>query len=261
MNRRTALLMPIALLAVIAAGCQALRGPAPLRVGMVADLPPMAYERAGALTGLEPDLARQVAAQLGRPLEVWKMPWERLIPALLEGKIDAVMSGMTITPARLVRVQFAPSYLRSGLMPVVRRRAAGAYPDRDALLSSDALVGFRLDTTAEMFARTNFSRVVKSGYAKADDAAFDLKRNRLDVYLTDAAAAAWMVSENEADLRLLPFLLTREDIAWAVRPGDPLAGELAAALDAMKQDGSLDATLRRWLPFLDQLREATAAKP
>src|SRR5438132_5937385 len=52
------------------------------------------------LAGLEVDFARELTGALGRSLELRELEWNELIPALEAGRIDLIMSGMTITRAR-----------------------------------------------------------------------------------------------------------------------------------------------------------------
>jgi ABC-type amino acid transport substrate-binding protein len=77
-----------------------------LRVGITPNYPPLAFQKQGALSGLEPDLARAVGRELGRPVVFVERPWQILIPSLEAGEIDVIMSGMSMTEARQHRVWF-----------------------------------------------------------------------------------------------------------------------------------------------------------
>jgi ABC-type amino acid transport substrate-binding protein len=89
-----------------------------LRVGVSPDAPPIAFMREGRIVGVEPDLAQALVNHFQRPLALVPMDWQSLIRALLAGRVDAIMSGMTITQLREVRVAFADPYMRSGLAPL-----------------------------------------------------------------------------------------------------------------------------------------------
>src|SRR6266705_668353 len=91
-----------------------------LRVGITPNLPPLAFEQIGKIVGIEADFAQQLVKELGREVKFIELDWEKQIPALLDGKTDIVMSGMTVTKTRQFRVNFCRPYLRSGQMALVR---------------------------------------------------------------------------------------------------------------------------------------------
>ena len=71
-----------------------------LRVGIAPDYPPLAFKENGNILGVEPDLARALAHQLGVELVLVETPWEDLVPSLQQGRIDVIMSGMSVTEER-----------------------------------------------------------------------------------------------------------------------------------------------------------------
>jgi ABC-type amino acid transport substrate-binding protein len=73
--------------------------PAVLRVGVAPDYPPIIFKLNGQMTGVEADLAKKLAQKINRSVQFVQLDWDELIPALMEEKIDIIMSGMTITEA------------------------------------------------------------------------------------------------------------------------------------------------------------------
>ena len=69
----------------------------PLRVGLSPDYEPLAFLQDGTPAGIEVDNAREVAQYLDRSLELVPMAFEELFPALLAGRIDVVMSGISVS--------------------------------------------------------------------------------------------------------------------------------------------------------------------
>jgi len=252
-----------AVLAVVAAvGCSSSTGQVTprstdepvLRVGVSPDAPPIAFIRDGRIVGIEPDLGQALVDHFRRPLVLVTMDWESLIPALLDGRIDAIMSGMTITPAREVRVAFADPYMRSGLVAATRRGDASKYKTKDAIVRSSATVGVRSGSTAESWARSNLSFATIAPYPNIRDAARELSQGRLDLIVSDVPQTAWAVSEYSGNLQMVRVRLTQEDIAWAFRPQDTRLRDAAtAALARCRQDGRLRSILQRWIPYLDEL--------
>ncbi|MEP2474166.1 MAG: transporter substrate-binding domain-containing protein [Paracoccaceae bacterium] len=68
----------------------------------------------GELVGFELDVARQLAEDMGVEIEFVPTAWDGIIPALLSGKFDAIISGMSITPQRNLTVSFSDPYAYSG---------------------------------------------------------------------------------------------------------------------------------------------------
>ena len=222
----------------------------PLRVGITPNYPPMIFILNDKITGVDADLAIRLGNELNRPVQFVELGWDQLISALLEGKIDIIMSGMTITDARKVRINFTDPYLKSGLVAAIRAGDASKYKSAKSIMSEYPTVGVIKGTTGEAFVRKNMSkpsRIVTLMTSR--DAAIELKDRRIDVFIHDAPAVIWLVSENEADIRGVWDPFNEEDLGWGVRKGDDyFLKQVNSILQRWKQDGTLDEILRHWLP-------------
>jgi ABC-type amino acid transport substrate-binding protein len=223
----------------------------PMLVGVTPNYPPVIFKISGQVTGLEADLARRLAAELKRPIKFVEISWEEQVPALLEGKTDIIMSGMTITQARQVRITFSQPYLTSGLMIAFAAENASKYGSLQNIIDSFPDVGFVAGTTGETYARNTFREGNRMVPVKsASEAALALKNRRFDIFVYDAPAVAWIVSENEADLKLLRELLNIEYLGWGLRREDrELLGIVNGLLNKWKNDGTLKETILKWLPY------------
>ena len=86
-----------------------------LVVGTAGSMPPLNFTgKDGEVMGFEIDLAGDMAQAMGVTLNVKAMPFAELLPALEAGKVDMILSGMTITPERNLNVAFVGPYLISG---------------------------------------------------------------------------------------------------------------------------------------------------
>jgi ABC-type amino acid transport substrate-binding protein len=222
----------------------------PLRVGVTPDTPPMVFKQGGEVVGVEADFARQLAQDLGRPLQFVELPWEDLIPALLRRQIDIIMSSMTATPERQVRIAFSSSYLDSGLMATTLKRNREKFETRAAILDTPKDVGVRRGTTGEAFVHERLTKAQPVTYTNYKDAIIDLKRGRIDLFIDDAPMIVWLASENDADLVLLKEQLARQPIAWGMRVDDvELRADVDGALRRWKSNGTRQLILERWLPY------------
>lgn len=220
-----------------------------LRVGITPSYPPLIFKLGDTMSGVEADLARKLGEELNRPVEFIELRWDDLIPALLEGKIDIIMSGMSITKAREVRIAFTDHYLKSGLLIAIRVEDAKKYTSLKDVQQNHLAAGVIKDTTADVFVQKNLPRARRVPYSKSDRAVFDLKQRRIDIYIDDALSVIWLVSENEADITGIWEPLTEEYIAWGVsRDNTGLLDQANSILMKWKQDGTLQSVLQKWIP-------------
>jgi polar amino acid transport system substrate-binding protein len=220
-------------------------------VGVTPNYPPVIFKLAGQIAGLEADLARRLSAELHRPVEFVEIRWDEQISALLEGRTDIIMSGMTITQARQVRINFSQPYFKSGLMIAFAAENAPTYTSLRRIRDAIPAVGYIAGTTGEVFARNTFrddNRMIP--VRSAAEAALALKNRRMDIFVYDAPAVVWMVSENEAELKLLPELLNYEYFGWGLRRDDrELLTRVNALIGQWEKDGTLKQTILKWLPY------------
>jgi ABC-type amino acid transport substrate-binding protein len=229
--------------------------PNALRVGVTTTYPPIIFRQGGQVAGVEADLARLLGPRLGRPVYFTEVSWDQQIDALMGGKTDVIMSGMSVTEARTVRIAFTEPYLEGGLMAAVRTEDARQFGTREALLQTTGTIGAVERTTGDVFVQQNFPNARRVTLSVASDGALALRRRTIDVFVHDGPSIAWLVSANEADLAGLWEPLNRESLAWGVRRDDAqLLAQLNEILGSWKRDGTLTGVLERWLPYLRRPR-------
>jgi polar amino acid transport system substrate-binding protein len=259
---RLARVICLGALVALVAGCSLERGIAPaekvpeneLRIGVTTTYPPIIFRtggpRIGTVTGVEAELAQHLGQALKRPIRFVEVRWPDQIPVLLEGQTDIIMSGMTITRERQVRVAFAQPYLKTGLAVALRTADGARFGSRARVMATEDTVGVIENTTADTFVQRSMPRARRYPLALASDGALMLKRRTIDVFIHDAPSIMWLVSSNEADLQGMWELLDEEHLAWAMRREDTaLLDSVNAVLETWKKDGTLEAVLTRWLPF------------
>lgn len=221
-----------------------------LRIGVSPDYPPVIFIQNDNITGIEADLARKLGTELNRNVRFVILNWDEEVPALLDDRIDIIMSGMSVTKAREVRIVFTEPYLKSGLIAAFRAEDAKKYTSKDSILKGFVTVGAVKDTTGDAFMKRNFpSAVRKTIFPKARDGVSELERRAIDIFVNDAPSIIWTVSENEADVAALWEPLTEEYLAWGVRKDDEkFLAEVNGVIKRWKQDGTLNEVLKKWLP-------------
>lgn len=71
--------------------------------------------------GYDVQMMRRIAKKMNRRLEIVKVDWDGLIPALQSGQIDAIAAGMSATDERKQSVDFSNEYYYSDLVIVVKK--------------------------------------------------------------------------------------------------------------------------------------------
>jgi polar amino acid transport system substrate-binding protein len=222
-----------------------------LRIGTNAVYPPLTFRRGDQLAGIEIDLAHKLARELGIEVELIDMAWEDLIPALRDGRIDVIMSGMSITPERRQLVQFSLPYLRIGQMALIRRKDAVRLREPSAMGRPESRVGFERGTTGERFARERLKDARLVGFETPAEGIASLRAGEIDFFIHDAPTV-WRtvggLESTEQELTGLYRTLTDEQLAWAVRKGDRATLELLnRALARWRNEGELELIMALWI--------------
>lgn len=101
-----------------------------LRVGMATFVPWAMRDKNGELIGFEIDVAKKLGADMEVTVDFVPTAWDGIIPALLAGKFDVIIGGMSITPARNLTVNFTAPYANSSLGVMAHASMEGkAWPD------------------------------------------------------------------------------------------------------------------------------------
>lgn len=245
----------IALLAVCGlwTGCSSIPPgpPTVLRVGVTPNYPPIIYKSGGKIVGVEAEFAHALANRMGRRVEFVEMPFDRLLPALNAGKIDIIMSGMSVTALRTPLAQFCMPYAVTGQALLVRSADVWTYSYPDVIYVLKTRIGVEKGTIAELLARQRCPNATVTSFSSVQAAVRGLKAGNVDVVLTDAPLV-WRIAAEKSSQGIsgVRRLLTREDLAWAVRRGDTemLAAGNAALLQ-WRQDGTLARILQDYSPL------------
>jgi polar amino acid transport system substrate-binding protein len=227
-----------------------------LRVGVTTNSPPVIYRQGKKIVGLEADFAKKFAEYLGKSLRFVELKWDDQIQALLDDRIDIIMSGMSITEMRRVRIAFSKPYFRTGQMGLTHMRSQryfsqGYFSMRVA--ASTLKFGVEKATTGEFYVKKSFQNAKDIiSYSSPKEAAEALIRKRVDVVIHDAPIILMLASEHQAD-GLIPVagLLTEEYLGWGMRkPDEELIKSADDFITKLENEGQLDSIINRWIPIL-----------
>lgn len=77
--------------------------------------------------GYDVMMAKKIADELGHDLEIVKLDWDSLVPAVQSGTVDCVIAGQSITSERLEMVDFSDPYYYASIITLVKND--GQYAD------------------------------------------------------------------------------------------------------------------------------------
>ena len=131
-----------------------------LRIGLSTFVPWAMRDKKGDLIGFEIDVGKRVAADMGVEVEHIPTAWDGIIPALLAGKFDVIISGMSITMKRNLTVNFTHPYANTGYILVASTAMAQkkGLKSLEDYNSSDITIATRRASTGAIAAQKNFPR-------------------------------------------------------------------------------------------------------
>lgn len=195
-----------------------------LVLGTSGTMPPMTEKRKnGKVVGLDIDLANMMAETMGVRLVIKVMPFEQLIPALESGKVDVVLSNMTINPSRNMRVAFVGPYLNSGKCLITKEEKIARTDKPEKLNRQQTSFAVLKGSTSEDFARTLLS---KAKVVPVEDYATGIelvRTGKVRAMLSDYPICV-AVTRQHADEGFVTIFstLTYEPIGVALPGNDPL---------------------------------------
>lgn len=202
-----------------------------------------------AVAGFDVDLAVAAARALGARVEIVLVPeLDDLLPGLVRGAYDVVISGLTRTLSRAQLVAFSDPYFASGLQ--ILAPAATRFTTMAALVAGHARIAARAGTTAESFARRSLAGTNVRVLATDSAVIAAVDRGEADAAVIDYVTARDARVRGRLGTSLQPIeerRFTVEHFAFAVRHGDgDWLGWLNLMLRESKASGEFHALAARY---------------
>ena len=229
-----------------------------LVVGTSGDQPPLtAKNRKGEIIGLEADLAESFAAAMGVRLKFQVRSFSELLPALLAGKVDLILSGMTITPKRNLKVAFVGPYFISGKGILTKLETVASAQDPGDINRPDFTLAALQDSTSQLFTEQMIPDA-KLVTTKTLDEALDLLfKGEVDALIADYPFCA-VAALRYRGKRLVAgeARFTFEPIGIALPSNDPLlVNWIENFLSRLSASGALKQLEDRWFKNGSWLKE------
>jgi polar amino acid transport system substrate-binding protein len=227
-----------------------------LRVGVAPTEPMVMHDAKGELVGFSIDLGRKLAEDLGVRVAFVETSWSQIVPDLLGNHFDLIASGLWITPARALVVNFSESTAIEAVHLVAGKQLAGTMKTREDFNRPDVRIVVYAGTVQESIAASLFPRAqVLKVEGDEDQLAPVLQGKAHATVLTTASPG--LVVRSAPDRLFLPLdgPLQATSTALAVRKGDAdFLNFLNSWLLFQRQSGFLAERSQYWFKGTDWLK-------
>ena len=197
----------------------------------------------GAPAGISVDLAKALGEYLHRPVRIENIPFTGLIPSLLTGKIDLIVSSMTDTPEREKTIAFSDPYLSIGLAVLAGKKSGltdGAIGTGN-LDQPGRILAVRQGTTAQVWALEHLKQAKVLVLDKESSAVMEVTQGKADGFLYDQMSVWKNHQEHPAETIALLQPVQKETWAVGLRPGEAtLREQVNAFLKSFRSAGGFE---------------------
>ncbi len=246
-----------------------------IRIGTEGAYPPWNnINSAGDLEGAEIDFGNEACERMGVTCEWVTQDWDGIIPALLQGKYDIIIAGMSITEERKEKVNFTNGYMTDGArfavlkdsgladlniagMSKVNLNNAGG-KEQAAIGQLIAAMDGKTVCVQSSTIHQNFLEKHMSGavdvklYQAVDDHNLDLAAGRCDAILADVGSIIdFMESDGGVDVAFTGPTFSGgvfgDGVGGAVRKEDTdILDMWNSVIAEMSKDGTTAEITKRW---------------
>ena len=227
---RSLLLFFIAAISTLAAQKQ-------LTVGMELSYPPFeTFNEQGKPSGVSVDLANALGKYLGREIKIENIPFIGLIPSLKTGKIDLILSSMSVTSEREKSIDFSDPYLSTGLCLLINIKSSGNTLEELDVPGNTIVV--KLGTTGESYALKSIKKAKVMSLDREATCVLEIVQGKATAFIYDQFSVLrnWQKYPQQTRANLQPFV--RENWAMGIRKTDPeLKNQVNAFLKSFRAEG------------------------
>ncbi len=266
MKRTRQILAFVLALVLLSAGVPALAAPrlsgilqkGELVVGTAGDMPPFNMTtKDGKLIGLDVDVASLMAGAMGVKLSLKTVPFGELLVALEAGKVEMVLSQMTITPRRNLQVAFVGPYFISGKAFLTKQETIARAREGSEVDNPRVTLAAIKGSTSQFFVEGVIPKAKLVTTTTYDEAIRLVLDDKVDAMVADYPICA-ISAFRHLDRGLISVItpVTYEPLGIALPAGDPhLINWVENFLQALEASGQLEALQNRWLGKGDWLKE------
>ncbi len=231
-------LMLTATAVVFAAGVAYAGSHSVVRLGTEGAYPPWNFlNDAGQVDGFERELGDELCKRAELTCEWVTNDWDSIIPNLVSGNYDAIIAGMSITDEREQVIDFTQAYTP---------------PDPSAFLALSEDVDLESGVIAAQAGTLQSAYIAESGatlieFATPEETIAAVRDGEADAVLADASYLAPIAQEDPELMIVGEGVPLGNGVGMGIRESDgELSAKFDAAIQSMKDDGSLNALIEKW---------------
>lgn len=227
-----------------------------VRIAVEGAFPPFNYlDSANQLQGFDVDVAKALCQAAELTCEFVIQEWTGMIPNLLSGQYDAIVSSMSMSAERRAQVAFTRKYYDSPSVFIVRKGSAVTGTSADDL--KDLKLGVTSATSQQAYTKQFYGSVSTTVFPASPDLYKGLADETVDIILEDKLAVYDWLANTKAgsccefkggDIKNAEYF--GDGAGIAVRPADDaLLAKFNAALDAIQANDTYDTINAKYFPF------------
>ncbi|MBD2435237.1 basic amino acid ABC transporter substrate-binding protein [Nostoc sp. FACHB-110] len=197
----------------------------------------------GNLEGFDIDLMNAIAKAVKLTVKFESLPFDGMISTLQAKKVDAAISGITITPERRQTVDFSRPYFKAGLAITVR---ADNQDIQDIKTLQGRKIAVQIGSTGADFAKTIPNAEIRT-FNSGPDFFQDLLNGNVDAAISDAFATIYAINNGKLKgLKVVTNLLTEEYYGIATPKNSPHLDVINQGIAKILANGTYKQIYRQW---------------
>ena len=219
-----------------------------LKVGMELAYPPFEMsDKDGTPSGVSVDFAKALGKSLGREVVIENIAWDGLIPSLKTGKIDLIISSMTITDERKKSIDFSIPYAQSSLAILANKDSGIA--SIDDLNMAGKKVAVKKGSTGHIYAKDHLQNAEVLVFDKESACVLEVVQGKADGFIYDQLTIYKNYAKNMDTTVPLLKSFQKDFEYWgvAIKQNNPLKADVDAFIKKAKEDGTFDTLANKYL--------------